>query len=901
LYQTDKPTNVRIGPGHDKTRRQGPTLKTLNSAAAPAGPGLLNFTNREREREALSRLVEKADVPLPIVMFYGVGGAGKSWLVQKLKEELAEQRPFLPTARLDLEPRSGGTTYHTDSSKALAYIRQQFKNVDCPRFDLAYAWLRYKEGYAEEPMLKGSGPMADAFELVKAVGGTAAGIPGIGLLMKKAGDFVRKNFLRKSRLEYWFAEQTGQDDFLKLQSVDAQQLYPELAGRLLQDLAENLEPQVGHACRAIIFIDTFETITRGIQGGAQRHERESWVRDLYAADSPVLLVLAGRDRLTWEECDVGFADPKYLEQHLVGGLSEPDARTFLVKSGITDAPLQGAILRTSVDIKSAPQDGEAGYHPLSLYLCAETAANDLKAGRPIDPATFAMPPGDLTKLAQRFLTSLSDPAHEVWVPRLARTPRFDEAAARAAFSPVRDAAQDAAWQRLMRYSFVQPTAESGWWTLHGKMRDALDPGPTANDDHAFWRDHWQALSMGETDTAASLAWYHGWRLDPVRGVQGWSDLADRLKHGLRMADHLEIIDWWEPTGLFRTGPTTRDEARMLNDIGNEFRVATLGDRGENLRRAIGCHVDAIRVLTETAYPRDWAGSQNGLGNVYAELPGGDRGENLRRAIVFYQASLRVVTEATYSRDWAMAQNNLGNAYAELTGGDRVENLQRAIGFYEASLRVVTEAAYPQDWARFQNNLGNAYAKLPGGDRGEDLRRAIDYFEAALQVYTKSAFPRDWAMAQNNLGNAYHNLPGGDQGENLRRAIGYYEAALQVYTESAFPEQRAATQNDLGTVYADLPGGDRVENLRRAVGYFEAALMVRTENVFPEGWARTCFNRGLILAELADVTGDRTYLPEALAAVENAEQGFRIVGLLSDAANARRAADMIRGRLVAGPV
>jgi hypothetical protein len=34
-----------------------------------------------------------------------------------------------------------------------------------------------------------------------------------------------------------------------------------------------------------------------------------------------------------------------MEQHLVGGLSEGDARQYLTKCGVADRPLQDAVLR----------------------------------------------------------------------------------------------------------------------------------------------------------------------------------------------------------------------------------------------------------------------------------------------------------------------------------------------------------------------------------------------------------------------------------------------------------------------------------------------------------------------------------------------------------------------------
>jgi tetratricopeptide (TPR) repeat protein len=91
-------------------------------------------------------------------------------------------------------------------------------------------------------------------------------------------------------------------------------------------------------------------------------------------------------------------------------------------------------------------------------------------------------------------------------------------------------------------------------------------------------------------------------------------------------------------------------------------------------------------------------TQHNLGNAYSDLPTGDRSENLRRAIACYENALRVYTETEFPYDWAMTQHNLGNAYSKLPTGDRSENLRRAIACYENALRVYTETEFPYEWA-----------------------------------------------------------------------------------------------------------------------------------------------------------------------------------------------------------
>ena len=473
----------------------------------------------------------------------------------------------------------------------------------------------------------------------------------------------------------------------------------------------------------------------------------------------MLLVIFGRDPLTWDKVDPEWANRDSLDQHLLGGFSRHDATTFLGKCGIDPGLLLEAILRVTRD--EAVPDREA-YYPFGLGLCADTVVAERNRGVEPKPDTFDMAPGDYSKLAQRFLKSLHDEHPERWIIHLAQTPRFDEAAARAAFSPTRNVHQDKAWESLPDYSFVQDDAEPGWFRIHSVMSDVLRHRLAGDakefaQAHKDWRAYWQSRAQRDTDEFAALAWYHDHVLDPQQALSTWKDQAKKARGERDMTSHLALLDWWAPTEIEQRASKTPAEAYALICLGFELREATLGNLTLNLRRAIACYEAALRVYTKADFPSDWAGTQGNLGIAYAKLPTGDRGDNLRRAIACYEAALRVYTESDFPSEWATAQNNLGIAYWGLPTGDRGDNLRRAIACYEAALRVQTEAAFPSAWARTQGNLGNAYSDLPARDRGENLRRAIACYEAALRVRTESDFPSDWARNQNNLGLALREL------------------------------------------------------------------------------------------------------------------------------------------------
>ncbi len=395
-----------------------------------------------------------------------------------------------------------------------------------------------------------------------------------------------------------------------------------------------------------------------------------------------------------------------------------------------EAALQDVILASSkeVDPSSRAEGRTIGYHCFSLGLHADIAAEEMAQGQTPDPASFALRPGNWDALAERFLKSLPDNSKRVWIERLALTPRFEETAARTAWSAVEDAAQSAAWESLLDYSFVVSLSEPGWYTLRPQMRKALMKQitrsvPEATREHTWWRQHWQARSTSETDEFASLAWFHWFRVAPEEAQQEWKRLAEGARgKPMRMALHYRLLNWWLPTEIMEASPIDVEQASARYSLGSELIEATLGARVANLRQAIACYEAALRIRTEDDFPQDWAMTQNNLGIAYTDLPSGDRAANLRQAIACYEAALRIRTEADFPQDWAMTKNNLGIAYKDLPSGDRAANLRQAIACYEAALRIYTESDFPQAWAIIQNNLGNAYKDLPSGDRAANLRR-----------------------------------------------------------------------------------------------------------------------------------------------------------------------------------
>lgn len=103
----------------------GSPFGPLNDSYSTPSEELRHFTNRVRELEAFGRALSiPAGQDVPAIMFYGVGGTGKTCVLKRLRQSLDDR---LPCAYLDLDHNNpGGAACHTDWSRTA----QKFHNLN---------------------------------------------------------------------------------------------------------------------------------------------------------------------------------------------------------------------------------------------------------------------------------------------------------------------------------------------------------------------------------------------------------------------------------------------------------------------------------------------------------------------------------------------------------------------------------------------------------------------------------------------------------------------------------------------------------------------------------------------------------------------------------------------------
>ncbi len=584
---------------------------------------MARFTNRETQQAIFARYLSLAagHLPrLPALMFFGVGGVGKSWLLRHLQSQLSSLWHGVPSVRIDFTLEGASNLLRDDPLSALAAIREITQDP-CPLFDLAYGFLQVHRGIRDQSSLDHPSRRR-AMEVSHEVAKGALGlIPGVGTALQSGYSVLQK-------LYPYIKSKTGMDPLaallqghLKLlRELPPEEIEKRLVWWLTQDLkADGILPlRPYHAAQAAIFVDTLEALEPADAPESRIEIRTRWLRDLICElNDRVLFVLAGQNRLAWERIDPDWADSSWLEQHVVNGLSPKDALEFLRRCGFDDAAVQRAML-------DACLASDGAYHTLHLGLIADLGWVEREVNRrEVTAALFsALPPGDWTALTRRFLKSLAHQSDADWLRKLAFTPEFDEAAARAAHSASPSQAQDSDWRMLQSFSFVLKLQhKAGWWTIHSAMqRSVLEDVASRESDHgrevhAWWREYWDGRTSRPADEHARLAWYHRWRLDERAALEEWKELAETARTSVPadMPLHHRLLSWWQPIRLLEQPHWNETEALAAVSCGVEYGESTLGDRGENLRQAIACFERALEVLTREAYPQDWAATQNNLG------------------------------------------------------------------------------------------------------------------------------------------------------------------------------------------------------------------------------------------------------------------------------------------------
>jgi len=400
------------------------------------------FVDREQPRTLFYKFAEKLDKQFNILMYYGVGGIGKSSLLRDNRDYFVRTYPNSLCFSVDL----------SDSTKrSIAETLKEFaencsnKQLSFDAFDLAYA-LYYSKKNSGEEYNKEKNSLENRFNLFfKLVGIVDNGITetAVSIIEKAIG------YAKKKQLDDYVLEDLKQMGSRSLVETEAT-----LPAYFAYDVSRFASKTPG--IRILFTIDTFEVLNVQQTEEIHRMRNEDWVKEIIrhfdAETVPQCgFMISGRDRLLWDE-DL----QPYIIHCQLDDFDTQWSMRYLIEQGVLDRTIASDIIKSSKG------------NPFYLYLSAKLY-NELKS-RGITPT--AMDLGcNSNEIIKRFIYNLGD--EEVNILKYIAVPNFFNydifkfilSRFSLSFDPER-------FSHIISYSFVsQPSGTN--YHIHSLMRGGL--------------------------------------------------------------------------------------------------------------------------------------------------------------------------------------------------------------------------------------------------------------------------------------------------------------------------------------------------------------------------------------------------------------------------------------------
>ena len=748
------------------------------------------FTDREEPRRAFWAVYDrvKADPgSVEAISYYGVGGIGKTSLQLQLIREMKDRAEKSPGVYYSFE-LSGRNK--DDCLYFLAEsLMQQCSGLQFPLFGAALMRLNQLAGRDISDLEKRmENRLLNRSEVSVAVDVMSAFIPNFSI-MKLAGRAGLK-LLQTCKKNHEHNRGKYAEVYKEIEEGSAAELMNNLQRYFCMDAAPYLELQ---SPPVVIFLDGYETLTNSLERGSLAEVEDHWVWDgngLIWSLPNTLWVIAGRNRLTWDQYDSEIRES--LEQHLLGNISETDVEQFLCMSGVREE----AIYRTIYQLTEGT--------PVYLDMCVSTY-RQMKAVRGEDYVPVAEDFGSTqTALAERFLRGMNS-EHQRVIKLIASLPVSwtddfaMEAAQKAGYTAARGPFDD-----IRRLSLVEK--DGPYNKLHGAMRAVIRRFMTEEE-------------RSRLDTAVFCALIDKMR-DPAEDAEredyaSWAvELLDREDCGVDATlEQLRAIfnaaSAYNDLGNFRAfyGYVQKVTNYVLgHSVGIEALALCRDNQFKALlnmgyyREAIPFGTDAYE-LNEQIYGEDHAdtlASLNALAIGYSKL--GDWQQAMELTNRVYEGRSRTLGE---DHDSTVACLNNMAIYAVMQGDyeSAAQLMQKA---FDAMLRLLGDD-HPRTLI-CANNLASVYSRLGEHERSLELLQVV----YQTQLRTLGENHKDILFTLFNLSIGHSKLKEYEKALELAREA--YEAHLRILGDE-HPDTLAAL-NNLAECHLNLGDREKAQRLAR---------------------------------------------------------------------------------------
>ena len=348
------------------------------------------FTDRENPRNLFWEWYEKAASHMDdffVLSFYGIGGIGKSSLLNQLCREMTDKSKFY--VKYDFESAASLDPYNV-----LMGLKQTIRNKygDVFRFPLMNAALLLmarksdlnfrndelvRSVISESPYFEQA---IDALSIIPVVGAPINS--AIRLFSQISADLENLADNRDLKVKYKQAME-------EMKYLEADELRQKMPRYFLIDMAENMHRL---SMPLVIFLDTYEKYVDTFRASSNI-VLDSWLwegpQSLLQRIPGILWVISGRDRLIW--ADSGEWDEEHLTCSEVKDFLAPDSINYLHTAGITEDRIVSHICTITKGV------------PIYLDLCVDTYYLIKSHGGEPTPESFEV---DQRKIANRYVKYL---------------------------------------------------------------------------------------------------------------------------------------------------------------------------------------------------------------------------------------------------------------------------------------------------------------------------------------------------------------------------------------------------------------------------------------------------------------------------------------------------------------
>lgn len=400
------------------------------------------FVDRETARIAFNDFVTTDDKEYNVLMYYGIGGVGKSMLLAENEQSFKQLFPDSILFSVDLHDAGKRTI----DSTLLEFVENcSNKKVKFEAFNLAYT-LYFSKKHAGEKYDRNKSLVDNDFNLFFKILGVFdnGAIETVVDIIERIVNFAKKKSLREDVL----------DDLKQFDSLSLQEIEQHLPAYFQYDISRYISENPN--THILFSIDTFEALNVQQTEEIHRRKNEEWIQDLIANFNSNSIpncrfVIYGRDKLVWDEDWESF-----ITQFELQDFSKEWTKQYLVSARIKDNNIIKKIINNSKG------------NPFYLYLSAKTYNDICNQGKTPTLDDFGRNPKEIIR---RFIYNLSDEEVNI-LKYLAVANTFSYEIFTYILSKFHIACDPERFRHIISYSFIHALSGNEFY-IHTLMRNGL--------------------------------------------------------------------------------------------------------------------------------------------------------------------------------------------------------------------------------------------------------------------------------------------------------------------------------------------------------------------------------------------------------------------------------------------